>query len=194
MRVKDGIILIALIILMLLGDKTGVAMGGVGEKGYKTYKNNELGFSFKYPKQWYLEETPRQLIQDNRGALLFDLINFDPNKETELPSNKLTQIDCNYFEDQIKASINAVNSTERIKSKIKKNMKIEKIEQLKIKRGIVLLAAGYPYNEGIKGHKYEVAYLYLAGKKGRYILEFFPHNLADRGEYLRFLKSIEMFR
>lgn len=151
---KIKLIFIVIIGAILLSNSTW-AMAGTPASGYAIYTNNELGFSFKYPKQWHLKETPKGI----RGSLLLEL------------SGKGTSIDCYFYEDHSKQIKTMGDKLDSIKLHARKKIIVNNIHKINVKGGEVFIGEGISTGWGVKGKKYEVGFLYLSSHSKKSILK-----------------------
>lgn len=154
----------------------------------RVYKNDEFGFSFQYPKDWFLEEIPK----GRRGALLLAIYNWDPNKFPEIPEDKMIQIDCLFIPD---AGGRPQNVKERIIFLMDTRAYVTVkniISEIDIVNGEIYLAHGITHGMLFSeaGKEYDIGTLYLAGRETNYLIYFVPKRLPDNREYYEFLKRI----
>ena len=178
---------------------------------YKIYKNNDLGYSFKYPKKWYLEETP---AYRRGGALEFELANFDWHKESYPPMEERVLISGFIWRDTNDAFPR--NSDEIITRIIKNHQEVTKsnpfekydikeIDKFEVVNGTVFHVTGKQSHYKEKDSKYDVWVIYFHLKNGslyfRDLTKMTPANLmvaifpaeSDEETFMRIMKSIIIY-
>jgi len=156
---------------------------------YKIYKNNELGFSFKYPKNWYIDEVAKG------GWSFWKLYNFDPQiGEADMLKEDIVDItisatgfpSANLKKEDIRDYFKGDNPSKPIKEMVIKGGKLYFIQES-------LGAVG-------NGKKFDLAYLYLLNaisegdKSWDYVVRFLPFRVGEKyqSEYFKLLRSIEI--
>jgi hypothetical protein len=139
---------------------------------YKTYINGELGFSFKYPKQWFLVETPKGL---RGGTLLLDLLNYDPNNEPNIGIEEESDIVISIWQDSGSIPLNiARDKKKRIISHYSEAnkyagsevYKIKTVDTFKVKGGELFRVRGQCQPYKLPAKEYDSWLLYLHLKNG----------------------------
>jgi len=156
---------------------------------YKIYKNDELGFSFKYPKEWYLNRYEKlgfyYYILSNRESRISKSLSEDEIFEIEIYETRLPDRGQQTKGNIIKKISEGLDS-------------IKYFKEINVKEGTVYLVRGS--STMIIGDA-DFGYLYLidkkdeSGEKSNYLIEFFPTELSKKHEkeYLRILRSVEIF-
>ena len=167
-------------------------------KGYKTYKNKELGFSFKYPGNMYLRIV-------NEGFILAELTNYDPRKGVAVAQKE------NIFDVYLKLYDNQINKDLAPSEYLLKKLNdpsswniVKIIDEIPVDGGMVYLThvKSNSYGEINKINDFYPAYLFfssggeISGKKKHHMLEIFPFSYSKENEnkYIGILKSIKMMR
>jgi len=160
---------------------------------YKTYKNNELGFSFKYPKNWYLNVV-------DEGFLLCELTNFDPEIGLAgIPEEKLVDItiSATRFPDTLFPDTGLKNE-KAIRDYFSGYNSSKPVREMDVKGGKVYLIKKSLGAIG-GGKEFDLAYLYFSNIKDDknnwdYVIRFLPFRLGNkyRDEYFKLLRSIEI--
>lgn len=168
----------------------GVINKASAYKGYKTYKNKELGFSFKYPKNWYFNKYEKQ------GFYYYILSNRENRTSTSsLSENEVIEMEI--YETRLPD--HGQQTKGNIIRKISEGLdSIKYFKEINIKGGTVYLVRG---SSTMVIGEADFGYLYLIDKKdendGRcnYLIEFFPAKLSKKHEkeYLQMLRSVEVF-
>jgi len=193
MKKRLILILLGLLLIIVLGIGIFYVIGQwnqervVGDlwKHTKIYKNDEFGFSFKYPDKWYLEGVPKS----RRGTLLFGVTNFNPNKLLNISEKEMLGIDGHVIKD---LSGTPKNSYKRMIALVKHNVfkEILHVRTLKAKNVNVYVIQGKTLTLGDKNKIYEVGVMFLVTKKANYLIYFFPFFVPNEIDYIRFLESI----
>lgn len=178
---------------------------------YKTYKNGDLGYSFKYPKGWYLTETPKGW---RGGALEFEITNYNPHKEPKIAIEERADISGFIVQD---SDSTPPNNSKEIINRIIKNYQdankynsyegynIREINKLEVKNGAVFYVKGTEYHYKEKETKYEAWLLYIHLKDGslyfgdlnkmtpaNIILQIFPGR-SNKDIFMKIIKSIVFY-
>jgi hypothetical protein len=156
---------------------------------YKVYKNDELGFSFKYPKEWYLEDV-------NSGSMLCQLSNFDPDIGLAgISEDKLVDITIS----ATRFPYSGLKNKKAIRDYFSGYSSSRLVREMNIKGGRVCLIKKSLGAVG-EGREFDLAYLYLPKIKDAknnywdYVIRFLPFRLGNnyRDEYFKLLMSIEI--
>lgn len=178
---------------------------------YKTYKNDDLSYSFKYPKGWYLTETPKGW---RGGALEFELTNYNPHKEPKIAFEERAEISGFIVRDSYntppkdtKEIINRIikNYQDANKYNSTEGYNIREINKVEIKNGIVFFVKGTEYHYKAEETKYEVWLLYFHLNDGstyfrdltkmtpaNIIVQIFPGR-SNKDIFMKIIKSIVIY-
>jgi len=156
---------------------------------YKTYKNDDLGYSFKYPRDWYLNG------YEKFGFYYYILSNRENRTSKVLSENETFEVEI--YETSLLD--HGRQSKENIIRKISEQKdSIKYFKEINVLGGTVYLVRGSaPMVMG----DVDFGYLYLIdrkdenGKKLNYLIEFLSIELSKEHEreYMRVLRSIEIF-
>ena len=152
-----------------------------------TYRNDDLGISFKYPRKWFIEKLPH-------STMSVWLTNYDSYKISSLPDMKKYKISCIAYQD-IEDGINTAEDRLFIMANKEFGGRSGKINGtvgwIKVRGGKIYLIRVVRADDLNK--QYEVGIMYISNKKHKYLVYFFPYQVPNREAYLRILKSVEMY-
>jgi len=157
---------------------------------YKTYKNDDLGFSFKYPKDWFIVD----IDPSKPSVMSIWLTNFDVNEMPNIPEEKQFEITCVAGEDSrsdpTRSGVSYMIRNHLENSGVKE---IGRSEIFAIKGNKIYLIRTIGIGTGKKGKEYELAVTYLSNKKDKYLVVFSPYRIPDGKIYLQILRSTEIY-
>jgi len=163
---------------------------------YKTYKNDFLGFSFKYPKDWFIEEPPPA---KRSSPMAVHLTNFDFNKMPTIPEEKQFDVTCsadqNYYEEA-KAIKNIHERMFYVADRVFRGLGVKRVgilEEINVKGGKFYLVRTIGIGTGKKGKKCDIGLTYLTKEENEFLIRFFPYQIPDRGTYLKIIRSSEIY-
>jgi len=151
---------------------------------YKIYKNDDLGFSFKYPKEWYLTR------YEKLGFYYYYLSNLAkpglPSSENEVVRIKIFETRLPDHEVQTKEEI--------IKKAIEGLESVKYFKEINVEGGVVYLVRG---SSTMTIGDTDFGYMCLPGdeEKSTHLIEFSPNEISKKyeREYFKMLKSIKIF-